>query len=98
MRKALSILLVFNLALASTWLVQEYKVNSQTIEKQQVNFKRHFEQLGVNGSILIYDLKGDRFSNPSRACSSILSSTRSNALSDASQNKKAITLRTEQSS
>ena len=69
MRKALSILLVFNLALASTWLIQEHKVHSQTAEiEQTVDLKQHFDSLGVNGSIIVYDLKGDRTyqHNPNR--------------------------------
>lgn len=60
MRKVLSILLVFNLAITGTWLIQEHQVYSQTAEIEQVDLKQHFDSLGIEGSIIIYDLKGDR--------------------------------------
>jgi beta-lactamase class D len=63
MKKILSISLVFILAVVSAWLIQEPKIHSQTAPEiaQTVNFKQHFDDLGVNGSIIIYDLQGDRF-------------------------------------
>jgi beta-lactamase class D len=38
--------------------------------KQNINFERHFRELGVEGAILIYDAKNDRFyqHNPQRNC------------------------------
>jgi beta-lactamase class D len=41
---------------------------------QTVNFERHFQELGVEGSIAIYDLKGDRLyqHNPQRNATAFL--------------------------
>ena len=63
MKKLLSLLLLLVLAVVSSWFVYEHQVYSQTEPEieQTLNFQRNFEQLGVNGSIIIYDLKGDRF-------------------------------------
>ena len=70
MKKLLSFLLVLVLALVGSLLLQEYKVYSQNnLEiEQTVDFKQHFDDLGVNGSIIIYDLNEDRFyeHNPNR--------------------------------
>lgn len=70
MKKLLSFLLLLFLAVVGSWLIQEHRVYSQTEPEieQKVDFQRHFEQLGVNGSIIIYDLNGDRTYqyNPSR--------------------------------
>jgi beta-lactamase class D len=70
MKKILSISLVFILAVVSIWLIQKHEIYAQTTPEteQTVNFKQHFDNLGVNGSIIIYDLQGDRFyqHNPPR--------------------------------
>ena len=70
MKKLLSLLLLLVLAVVSSWFVYEHRVYSQTEPEieQTLNFQRNFEQLGVNGSIIIYDLNGDRFyqHNPNR--------------------------------
>ncbi|MDJ0532616.1 MAG: class D beta-lactamase [Xenococcaceae cyanobacterium MO_207.B15] len=58
MKKLLSLLLLLILPIVASWFVQEHRVDSQT--EQRVDFKQHFEQLGVNGSMIIYDLNGDR--------------------------------------
>ncbi len=70
MKKLLSFLLVLVLALVGSLLLQEYKVYSQNnLEiEQTVDFKQHFDDLGVNGSIIIYVLNENRFyeHNPHR--------------------------------
>lgn len=52
------------------WFTLEHHVYSQTTPQieQTANFKQHFDNLGVNGSIIIYDLDLDNFyqHNPSR--------------------------------
>ncbi len=75
MKKLLSLLLVAVLAILGSWLVTEHRVYSQEPEPQQmVNFRRHFEQLGIDGSIIIYDLNGDFVyeHNPNRNNSAFL--------------------------
>ena len=61
MKKLPSLLLLLVLAIVSSWFVYEHRVYSQTEPEieQTLNFQRHFEQLGVNGSIIIDDLNGD---------------------------------------
>ena len=51
------------LSVMGSWLISEHRVYSQTEPgiEQTVNFKQHFDSLGVNGSIIIYDLNSDRF-------------------------------------
>ncbi len=70
MKKLLSLLLLLVLAVAGSWFVQEHRVYSQNDSQieQKVNFKQHFANLGVNGSIIVYDLNRDSFyqHNPSR--------------------------------
>jgi beta-lactamase class D len=53
-------------ALASPDLIAD--TPTRTSLQQQVNFERHFKELGVEGSILIYDLNRDQFyqHNPDR--------------------------------
>lgn len=62
--------MILVLTVASIWFIQEHRVYSQTKPKieQVVNFQQHFNDLGVNGSIIIYDLEKDRFyqHNPDR--------------------------------
>jgi beta-lactamase class D len=62
-KKIINLLLLLFLATVGSYLVTEHPVYSQTelnIE-QQGDFQKHFESLGLNGSILIYDLNQDRF-------------------------------------
>ncbi|MGB5971457.1 MAG: class D beta-lactamase [Spirulinaceae cyanobacterium] len=70
MKKRLSLLLLLLLGIIGNWFLLEHKVYSQTPLKieQTVSFKQHFDTLGINGSIIIYDLKGDSFyqHNPPR--------------------------------
>ena len=58
------------LAVAGSWFVQEHQVYSQNDSKiaQRVDFQQHFANLGINGSIIVYDLNRDSFyqHNPSR--------------------------------
>jgi beta-lactamase class D len=69
-KKLLSLLLLLVLAVVGSWFVQENRVYSQNKPQieQKIDFRRHFDNLGVNGSIIIYDLDRDRFDqhNPSR--------------------------------
>lgn len=70
MKKRLSLLLLLLLGIIGNWFLLEHKVYSQTPLKieQTVSFKQHFDTLGINGSIIIYDLKRDSFyqHNPPR--------------------------------
>ncbi len=70
MKKLLSLLLLLVLAVAGSWFVQEHQVYSQNDSKiaQRVDFQQHFANLGINGSIIVYDLNRDSFyqHNPSR--------------------------------
>lgn len=70
MKKLLSLLLLLGLTVIGSWSIAEHRVYSQTEPgiEQIVNFKQHFDRLGVNGSIIIDDLKSDRFyeHNPNR--------------------------------
>lgn len=70
MKKLLGWLLLLVLIIAGSGLIQEHRVYSQTEPgiEQAVNFQQHFDDLGINGSIIIYDLDRDRFDrhNPSR--------------------------------
>ena len=70
MKKLLGLLLLSVLAVVGSWFRQEYRVYSQTKPEieQTINFKQHFDNLGVNGSIIIYELNQDSFyqHNPSR--------------------------------
>lgn len=63
MKKRLSLFLLLLLGVAGNWLILEHRVHSQTTleVEQKVDFKRHFDTLGVNGSIIIYNLKEDSF-------------------------------------
>lgn len=76
MKKLLSLLLLLVVVVVGSWFVAEYRVYSQTKPEieQTVNFKQHFDNLGVNGSIIIYDLDRDRFyeHNPSRNSTAFL--------------------------
>jgi beta-lactamase class D len=70
MKKLLSLLLLLVVAVIGSWFVSEHQGYSQTEPQieQTVDFKQHFNDLGVNGSIIIYDLDRDIFyqHNPSR--------------------------------
>ncbi|AFZ37397.1 Beta-lactamase [Stanieria cyanosphaera PCC 7437] len=70
MKKLLSLLLLLILAVVGSLVVENHEVYSQTEPpiEQRIDFKRHFDDLGVNGSIIIYDLQSDRFyqHNPRR--------------------------------
>lgn len=63
MKKIINLLLLLFLAMVGSYLVTEHPVYSQTEPniEQQADFQQHFESLGVNGSIMIYDLNQDRF-------------------------------------
>ncbi|MBW4533948.1 MAG: class D beta-lactamase [Pleurocapsa minor HA4230-MV1] len=63
MKKIINLLLLLFLATVGSYLVTEHPVYSQTEPniEQQADFQQHFESLGVNGSIMIYDLNQDRF-------------------------------------
>ena len=56
MRKIINSILLFILTVASTYLVTEHRVYSQ-VESQieQIDFQQHFDDLGVKGSIIIYE-------------------------------------------
>jgi beta-lactamase class D len=62
-KKIINLLLLLFLATVGSYLVTEHPVYSQTEPniEQQADFQQHFESLGVNGSIMIYDLNQDRF-------------------------------------
>ena len=70
MQKLLGLLLLLVLTVTGSWSISDRQVYSQTEPgiEQTVNFKQHFDSLGVNGSIIIYDLNSDRFyeHNPNR--------------------------------
>ncbi len=61
MRKLLNLLLILVLAVFGIGLVHSL-VSSQIPPEieQPINFQRHFQQLGINGSIIIYDFKSNR--------------------------------------
>ena len=63
MKKIINLLLLLFLTTVGTYLVTEYPVYSQTKPniEQQADFQKHFESLGVNGSIIIYDRNQDLF-------------------------------------
>ena len=69
-KKRLSLLLLSMVLVVGSWFIQRHQVYSQGEPRaeQQADFKQHFEQLGVSGSIIIYDLNRDRFyqHNPKR--------------------------------
>ncbi|HEY9770518.1 MAG TPA: class D beta-lactamase [Coleofasciculaceae cyanobacterium] len=69
MNKLINLILIFVLTIVGSGLGIEHQVYSQTEpEIEQINFQQHFANLGVNGSIIIYDLNRDRFyqHNPNR--------------------------------
>jgi beta-lactamase class D len=63
MKKQLSFVLIIVIAIILSLISSTHQVYSQspTIIAEKVNFERHFTKLGINGSIIIYDLKQDRF-------------------------------------
>ena len=69
-KKRLSLLLLSMVFVVGSWFIQQHQVDSQNEPraKQQADFQQHFEQLGVSGSIIIYDLNRDRYyqHNPKR--------------------------------
>ncbi|MEC4985766.1 MAG: class D beta-lactamase [Oscillatoria sp. PMC 1068.18] len=69
-QKRFGLLLILVTTFSSSWLIQTVQANSTTNSEiaQTTNFKQHFDRLGVNGSILIYDLNQDIFyqHNPQR--------------------------------
>lgn len=75
-KKLLGFLLLSVLITVGSLSVLELRVNSQSPPdvERQVNFKRHFDRFGVNGSILIYELKKERNYeyNPNRNVSAFL--------------------------
>jgi beta-lactamase class D len=62
-KKIINLLLLLFLATVGSYLVTEYPVYSQTEPniEQQADFQKHFKSLGIEGSIMIYDLNQDRF-------------------------------------
>ena len=70
MKKLLYLLLLFVLISVGSGFIREDRVYSQTQSEieQTVNFKQHFNNLGINGSIIIYDRNRDSFyqHNPRR--------------------------------
>ncbi|MBZ8182041.1 class D beta-lactamase [Oscillatoria salina] len=69
-KKRLGLLLIFLTTFSSSWQIQTVQANSTTNSEiaQTTNFQQHFDSLGVNGSVLIYDLNRDTFyqHNPNR--------------------------------
>lgn len=63
MKKVINLLLLLLLTTVGSYLVTQHPVYSQAEPniEQQADFQKHFESLGVNGSILIYDLNQDLF-------------------------------------
>ena len=63
MKKIINLLLLLFLATVGSYLVTEHPVYSQTEPniEQQADFQKQFKSLGVNGSIMIYDLNQDLF-------------------------------------
>lgn len=63
MKKIINLLLLLLLTTVGSYLVSQHPVYSQTEPnvEQQVDFSQQFKSLGVNGSILIYDLNQDLF-------------------------------------
>jgi beta-lactamase class D len=66
MKKIISLLLLITLTTFGCYLVVQFPAYSQAnsnieAQKQQVGFSKHFKSLGVNGSIIIYDLNQDLF-------------------------------------
>jgi beta-lactamase class D len=69
-KKIINLLLLLLLTAVGSYLVSQHPVYSQTEPniEQQADFSQQFKSLGVNGSILIYDLNQDLFyqHNPDR--------------------------------
>lgn len=63
MKKIINLILLLLLTTLASYLVTQHPVYSQSKPniEQQADFQKHFESLGVNGSILIYDLNQDLF-------------------------------------
>ena len=75
MKKLLHLLFLLVIVLVSSLILPEHFVYSQESPVEQtVNFRQHFERLGVNGSIIIYDLDRDSLyqHNPTRNDTSFL--------------------------
>lgn len=70
MKKIINLILLLFLTTLGSYLVTQHPVYSQTEPniEQQADFSQQFKSLGVNGSILIYDLNQDLFyqHNPDR--------------------------------
>lgn len=62
-KKVLNLVLLFVLTLFNSCLLQDYLVNAQIQPKteHEANFKRHFDKLAINGSIIIYDRYRKKF-------------------------------------
>jgi beta-lactamase class D len=62
-KKIINLLLLLFLTIVSSYLVTEHPVYSQTQPniEQQADFQKHFESLGIEGSIIIYDRNQDLF-------------------------------------
>jgi beta-lactamase class D len=65
MKKIINLLLLLFFTIIGSYLVTEHSAYSQPNlnleQKQQVDFSQRFKSLGVNGSILIYDLNQNLF-------------------------------------
>lgn len=63
MKKIINLILLFVLTTLGSYLITEHQVDLQAEPKieQQVNFQKHFEDFGVDGSVIIYDLNNDLF-------------------------------------
>lgn len=63
MKKVINLLLLLLLTTVGSYLVTQHPVYSQAEPniEQQADFQKHFESLGVKGSIMIYDLNQDLF-------------------------------------
>ncbi|BAZ44848.1 peptidoglycan glycosyltransferase [Chondrocystis sp. NIES-4102] len=76
MKKLLTLLLILSLTAIASLTTAKQPVYSQIepVIAQKIDFQRHFEELGVKGSIIIYDLKGDKYyeHNPTRNHTAVL--------------------------
>lgn len=63
MKKIINLLLLLFLTTLASYLVTQHSVYSQTKPniEQQANFQKHFESLGIEGSIIIYDRNQNLF-------------------------------------
>jgi beta-lactamase class D len=70
MKKQFSFALLFVITMIASYVLQTHQVYSQTptTREPEINFEQHFDELKINGSIIIYDRDRDLFyqHNPSR--------------------------------